>query len=398
LVPAIYFTPFRGIIRPSGRGFMDFESKYFKTIDWVIVCVLIGFGIYSYIGISGASPHLSLEGTQMLWYCIGFVFLTIVLLFDYNHIGNFTYIFYGIGILLLVGVLFTEPINNTTSWYNLGFFSFQPAELMKIITIMTLAKYLSKKVEQEEKPFERLIELIPIFAIIGAPMLLILIQPDLGNAVVFTGILISMMIVGGVKGRHFALFGALAGSFFGFMTYLYQFNQNLFFKIIKSYQWDRFVFWVNPDLDPGGKGFQLKQSLIAIGSGQLMGKGINAGTQARFGWVPVGESDFIFTVIAEELGFLGASLLIFLFFLLVYRMVRIAMDAKDPFGTYLVSGIIGMFVFQIFENIGMTIQLMPITGITLPFISYGGSSLVTNFIIIGLVLNVGMRRKKLMFD
>lgn len=377
---------------------MDFESKYLKTIDWVIVFILIGFGIFSYLGISGASPNLSLEGKQVIWYVIGFIFLAFVLLFDYNLIGNFTYIFYVIGLILLVGVLFTPPINNATSWYNLGFFSFQPAELMKLITIITLAKYLSKKAEQEDEPFQYLFELIPVFALVGVPMLLILIQPDLGNAVVFTGILISMMIVGGVKTKHFALFGAMAGSFFGLMTYLYQFKQDVFFKLIKPYQWNRIVYWLNPELDPVGQGFQLKQSLIAIGSGQLIGKGINAGTQAKFGWVPVGESDFIFTVIAEELGFLGSSLLIFLFFLLIYRMVRIAMDAKDPFGSYLVSGVIGMFVFQIFENIGMTIQLMPITGITLPFVSYGGSSLVTNFIIVGLVLNVGMRRKKLMFD
>ncbi len=377
---------------------MDFESKYLKTIDWMIVFILIGFGIFSYLGISGASPNLSLEGKQVIWYFIGFIFLAFILLFDYNLIGNFTYIFYGIGLILLVGVLFTSPINNATSWYNLGFFSFQPAELMKLITIITIAKYLSKKAEQEDEPFQYLFELIPVFVLIGIPMLLILVQPDLGNAVVFTGILISMMIVGGVRMKHFALFGAMTGSFFGIMTYLYQFNQEVFFKLIKPYQWNRIVYWLNPELDPVGQGFQLKQSLIAIGSGQLIGKGINAGTQAKFGWVPVGESDFIFTVIAEELGFLGSSLLIFLFFLLIYRMVRIAMDAKDPFGSYIVSGVIGMFVFQIFENIGMTIQLMPITGITLPFISYGGSSIVTNFIIVGLVLNVGMRRKKLMFD
>ncbi len=376
---------------------MDFEAKYLKSIDWLIILILVGFGIFSYLGISGASPHLSLEGKQVIWYIIGFVFLAVILLFDYNLIGNLSYVFYFIGLALLVGVLFTPPINNATSWYNLGFFSFQPAELMKIITIMTLAKYLSKRSEQEE-PFSKLYELIPIFAIIGVPMLLILIQPDLGNAVVFTGILMSMMIVGGVKGKHFLLFGTLVASFFGLMIYLYQFKQEIFFKLIKPYQWNRIVYWLNPELDPVGQGFQLKQSLIAIGSGQLLGKGINAGTQAKFGWVPVGESDFIFTVIAEELGFLGGSLLIFLFFFLIYRMVRIALDAKDAFGSYLVSGVIGMFVFQIFENIGMTIQLMPITGITLPFISYGGSSLVTNFMIIGLVLNVGMRRKKLMFD
>jgi rod shape determining protein RodA len=376
---------------------MDFETKYLKNIDWMIVLILIGFGIFSYIGIAGASPDSNLEEKQVIWYIIGFLILGFILLFDYNVVGSFSYLFYGFGLLLLIAVLFTSPVNNATSWFDLGLFSFQPAELMKIITIMTLAKYLAKRAEQEE-PLERFYHLIPVFALTGVPMLLILIQPDLGNAVVFTGILVSMLIVGGIMGRHLLALGALTGSFFAVMTYLYQAHSDLFFKVIKPYQWNRVVYWLNPELDPVGKGFQLQQSLIAIGSGQLTGKGIHGGTQAKFGWVPVGESDFIFTVIAEELGFLGGSLLIFLFFLLIYRMVRIAMDAKDPYGALLVSGVVGMFVFQIFENIGMTIQLMPITGITLPFVSYGGSSLVTNFLIIGLVLNVGMRKKKLMFD
>jgi rod shape determining protein RodA len=375
---------------------MDFQLKYLRCMDWMLILILIGFGIFSYFGISGASAGMQLQGKQLIWYLIGFLFLTFVLLFDYNWIGNCSYFLYGVGLLLLIAVLFTPARNGAHSWFNFGSFLFQPAELVKIITIMALAKYLSKKTEAE-RAFDRIVELIPVFALVGSPMLLILIQPDLGNSVVFTGILLSMMVVGGVKGRQFILFGALASVCFGFMTYLYQFQQDMFFKVIKPYQWNRVVFWLNPDLDPGGDGFQLKQSLIAIGSGQLTGKGFQE-TQAKFGWIPVGESDFIFTVIAEQVGFIGASLLIFLFFLFIYRMIRIALDAKDPFGAYLVTGVVGMFVFQIFENIGMTIQLMPITGITLPFISYGGSSLITNFMIVGLVLNVGMRRKKLMFD
>jgi rod shape determining protein RodA len=375
---------------------MDFQLKYIRWMDWLLVLILIGFGIFSYLGISGASSGMHLQSKQLIWYFIGFLFLSFMLLFDYNWIGNYSYFLYGLGLFLLIAVLFTPARNGAHSWFNFGSFLFQPAELVKIITIMAMAKYLSKKAESEH-PFERIMELVPVFALVGIPMLLVLIQPDLGNSVVFTGILFSMMVAGGVKGRHFLLMGAFTSLFFGFMTYLYQFQQQLFFKVIKPYQWNRVVFWLNPDLDPGGDGFQLKQSLIAIGSGQLKGKGFQE-TQAKFGWIPVGESDFIFTVIAEQVGFIGASLLIFLFFLFVYRMIRIALDAKDPFGSYLVAGVVGMFVFQIFENIGMTIQLMPITGITLPFISYGGSSLITNFMIVGLVLNVGMRRKKLMFD
>lgn len=376
---------------------MDFERKYFKTLDWAIILILFLLGVYSYIGISGATPGSQLEQKQVIWYILGFTVLIVVLLFDYTYIAQFSYILYGIGIIALVAVLFTPAINNANSWFQVGPILIQPAEMVKLFTIMAVAKYLAKH-DEEGKKIESLWQLFPIFFLVGLPLMLIFIQPDLGNALVFTGILASMLVAGGVPVRHFIYLGVFVGSIFAGMALLYQFNQDVFFEIIQPYQWMRIESWLRPELYRRDEGFQLLQSLIAIGSGQLMGKGIGENTQAQNGWIPVGESDFIFTVIAEQLGFLGGSLLIFLFFFMIYRMVRIAMEAKDPYGSYLVSGVIGMFVFQVFENIGMTIQLMPITGITLPFISYGGSSLLTNFVIVALVLNVGMRRKTLMFD
>ncbi|QQE73292.1 rod shape-determining protein RodA [Brevibacillus composti] len=376
---------------------MDLEKRHLKLIDWPILLILVGLCVYSYLGISGSAKGIDGAMKQVLWYGIGFFVLAVSLLFDYRVYYSLAYVFYAIGIILLIGVFQTTPINNTTSWYNLGPVLFQPAEPMKLFTILAAARLLAKQAENPNR-FYYFYQLLPVVLLVAVPLLLILVQPDLGSALVFSAILATMLIVGGIRMRHFLYIVTLVGSFFGTMALLYQYKEDIFFKIIKPYQWDRIVFWLNPDLEAMGKGFQLKQSLIAIGSGQLFGKGINTPTQASFGWVPVGESDFIFTVIAEKLGFIGGGLLMILFFFLIYRMIRIAMEVKDPFGSYVVAGVVGMFTFQVFENIGMTIQLMPITGIPLPFISYGGSSLLTNFLIVGVVLNIGMRKDSLRFD
>ncbi|MED1952561.1 FtsW/RodA/SpoVE family cell cycle protein [Brevibacillus centrosporus] len=376
---------------------MDLEKRHLKTVDWTIIMILVGLGIFSYLGISGSAAGVDKAHQQVVWYIVGFVVLVGILLFDYRLFYNMSYVLYAIGLILLIGVFQTKPINNTTSWYDLGPVLLQPSEPMKLFTILTVARFMAKRAEDPDR-FYYFYKLIPVASLVGVPLLLILVQPDLGTALVYTGMLATMLIVGGIRLKHVVYVGALVGSFFAGMTLLYQYKQEIFFKIIKPYQWDRIIFWMDPDLEAMGRGFQLKQALIAIGSGQLFGKGIDTPTQASFGWVPVGESDFIFTVIAEKLGFMGAGLLMILFFFLIYRMIRIAMEAKDPFGSYVVAGVVGMLTFQIFENIGMTIQLMPITGIPLPFISYGGSSLITNFLIIGVVLNVGMRKDKLRFD
>jgi rod shape determining protein RodA len=378
---------------------MDFDKKYLRDLDWLLILLLLCLGIFSFIGISGATITANYEWKQVVWYAVGFIVLSGVLLFDYNSLGNYAYILYGIGMVLIVGVLFTPLKSGAHSWYQLGVIDFQPSELMKIFVIVTVAKYIAKKDEKEES-IATVKNLLPIFLLVGVPLLLILKQPDLGTGLVFIGILVSMLIVAGLPMRYFVVLGIIAAIFFGSMTYIFKFHNDFFFKhIMKDYQWMRIESWFDP-YNPKYKkeGYQLRQSMTAIGSGQLLGKGINQGTQAKNGWVPVGESDFVFTVIGEELGFIGSSILIFLYFFFIYRMIRIAMEAKDTFGMYIIAGVIGMYVFQVFENIGMTIQLMPITGIPLPFISYGGSSLVTNFFVMGMVLNIGMRKRKLMFE
>lgn len=378
---------------------MDIERRYLKRIDWAILLILVALAAYSYIGISGANAQFGEEKKQLIWYAIGFGAMFAVLLFDYKWIGQLAYGLYGFGIVLLVLVLlFGTETNGAVSWFAFGPVKIQPSEFMKIFLILALARYLTSREEEGDAPLQSASGLLGVFGLVALPIVLILMQPDLGTALVFCGILLSVLLVGGAPLRVFSLLGLIGATGFGLLAFLYAFHSDVFFKIVKPYQFERILAWLNPDYDPLGSGFQLKQSLIAIGSGQLFGRGLNGPTQARYGWVPEGQTDFVFTVIAERLGFLGASVLILLFFLLIYRLVRIGMTCKDPFGAYIVAGIVGMYVFQVFENIGMTIQLMPITGIPLPFLSYGGSSLLTNLVTIGLVLNIHMRRRELIFD
>jgi rod shape determining protein RodA len=372
-------------------------KRYLRHFDWSILIILMGLAFFSYIGIEGANPRYGEETKQLLWYGVGFVAMGLVLFFDYQWLNQFSYIFYGLGILLLIGVLIFGPVtNNTTSWFDVGGVKIQPAEFMKLFIILSVARWFAKRKEKELE-FRAFYQLWPVFLLFGVPFLLIVIQPDLGNAVVLMGIFIPMLIVAGVRLRHFVYLGIIGLMGVATLAFIYLFHRDLFFEIIEEYQWRRITSFLNPQLDVQGAGYQLNQSLIAIGSGTLEGKGFSGETLSNNNWVPYAETDFVFSVIGEKFGFIGGSLLLLLFFLLIYRMIRIAMETENLFGSYVISGIIGLFVFQIFENIGMTIGLMPITGITLPFISYGGSSLLTNMVMIGIVLNIGMRRKKLMF-
>jgi len=375
---------------------MDFSKRYLKLLDYWVLLIIILLGVYSYFGISSAKPDSSYAMRQMIWYGIGFLVLLIMLFIDYEILSHYTYILYGIGMFLLLILLFVAgKTKGIVGWFEFGSVKFQPSELMKIITIITLSTYLHKR---GEKPFERFIDLYPVFLLVGAPLLLILLQPDLGTALVFISITFSMLLVYGVKWRHFAILGGIGSAGIATLVLIYNFKQELFFKIIKEYQWHRLISFIDPSNDPLNTGYQVTQSLISVGSGMLKGVGLHQGLQGRNNWVPEAHTDFIFSVLSEEWGFIGSSLLILLFFLLIYRIIRIGMDSKDLFGTYVAAGLVGMWVFTIFENVGMTISIMPITGIPLPFVSYGGSSILANFISVGLILSIGMRRKTLMFD
>jgi rod shape determining protein RodA len=327
---------------------------------------------------AGIDPYLR---KQLVYMVVGFVVLLLVAVFDYRYLRTFAAFIYG-GII--VGLLIVlSPIGSTqlgaTRWIDLGSFQVQPSELAKIGIIITLAAYLA-----ERKGEVRARDVAVCCAMVAVPAALIFLEPDLGTALVFVAILATLFLVAGAKIRHF-----IALAVVGLVVIV----GSLHFGLVKQYQIDRFTAFLNPRPDVRSIGYNLTQAKIAIASGGIHGKGLEGkNTQTSLNFVPEQHTDFIFTAVGEQLGFLGSATLLGLFALLIWRALRIATMSRDPFGTLLACGIVALWAFQIFVNVGMTMGIMPITGIPLPFISFGGSSLITNFASIGFLLNVHMRR------
>jgi len=376
------------------------KTNVFQRIDFNLIFILFLLAVISLVAIYSSSPgHFY---TQLTWYIIGFVIMMLSLLIDYRRLMDLSWPLYISGVLLLLYVaFFGVEAKGAQSWIQIGnFFRIQPAEFMKIFLVISIAHLVTKWQEkQEEKSLKNDIILTIKIALISIlPFGLIVTQPDLGTAMVIIGMIAVMLIVSGISWRILVLLLILGISVIMGLVFLYFTNIEIFNMIIKQHQLPRIISWLDPEADPKNTGYQLIQSLLAIGSGQLVGKGFTEGSQIQGGWIPEVHTDFIFAVIGEEFGFIGASVLVSVFFILVYRLVQIALSCNDLFGSYVVAGIIGLIVFQVFQNIGMTIGVVPITGIALPFISYGGSALVTNMLAMGIVLNIAMRTKNYMFD
>lgn len=394
------------------KGFaMNTEKNTQQRIDYILLFILFLLAIASSVAIISAQPtlpeklrNINFAAQQWQWYVIGSVAIAVTMIVDYDRFKQIAWYLYGFGIVLLLGLEFNIPsslvqtIKGATSWYKLpGIGNFQPSELMKIFLILVLSQII---VNHREKYVQSSIKLDLI--LLGklsvttlAPLLLLVKQPDMGMSMVFMSIFASMLIVSGIRWR---ILLAITMAFLVTVTALVYtfFAFPVFFKehILDDYQLNRFYGWLAPYEHSNAQGFQLIKSLLAIGSGELSGKGY---LQTEV-FLPESHTDFIFAIIAEQFGFIGASVVIALFFLLIYRMIHIALECNDPYGSYLSAGVIGMITFQVFQNIGMTIGLLPITGLPLPFISYGGSSLATYMLAIGIILNVRSRTKKYLFD
>jgi rod shape determining protein RodA len=305
-----------------------------------------------------------------------------VSLLDYRRLQAWAPVVFGV-VVLVLGLVLT-PLGSATnaaqSWFELGVYQVQPSEYAKVAMIVVLAAVFGSR---REAPGLR--QLAAGLAAVAVVCGLILLQPDFGTFMVFVPILFGVLLVGGVPLRWLLVL-ALVGS----VGVVGMFKLNM----LKEYQKERLTAFIDPSADPDGRGYtyNARQALIAIGSGGVTGKGYLRGTQTNLQYVPEQKTDFIFTVVGEELGFAGAMLLLGLLGLLAWRGLRIAATARDPFGALIAAGVVSMLVFQAFVNIGMTIGIMPITGIPLPFVSYGGSSLVATFLAVGLLENVHMRR------
>lgn len=360
------------------------DKNIYKEIDVPLIVitlclVLIGL-ITLYSGTLQNGPNVLTK--QMVWALIGFTVMFIVVLPDYMYIERMGYVIYGGAILLLIAVLvFGRPIAGSQRWLELGPFTIQPSEFTKIAFIIVMARYFSdKSLEKSGLTFR---ELIKPTLLLLLPFLLIAKEPDLGTALVMALIFCSIMVV--IKLSRVTTV-VLAIAFAAFMP--------IAWGLLKDYQKARIMSFIDPSRDPFGSGYHVLQSKIAIGSGGLTGKGFLENTQGTLMFLPEHHTDFIFPIFAEEWGLIGTTILVFLFFSLIVSTLHTAKTSKDKFGFIVCLGVASMFFWHTLINIGMVMGLMPVVGVPLPFLSYGGSFLVSSLIAVGLVLNINLRRYK----
>lgn len=334
---------------------------------------------------AGLDPQYYLK-RHVINIAIGVVLAYGVTVIDYRLLRVYTPIFWGLSILGLVVVLIPgvgSTVNGARAWIALpGGFQIQPAELAKISIIIAMSMLLSERSHDSDEPSSR--DVLQALMVAGLPVLLIIVQPDMGTSIIIGASVVTIIAVSGAPSRWVAglLILAALGAFVATQT-----------GMISQYQLNRIQTFVDPTADAQGAGYQLRQARITVGSGGLIGTGLFNGPQTNGRFVPEQQTDFIFTVAGEELGFLGCGLIIFLYLLILMRAFAIARRTNDPFGRLVVTGVIAWFAFQIFENIGMTLGLMPMTGVPLPFLSYGGSSMFATLIGLGLLQNVHARSK-----
>jgi rod shape determining protein RodA len=323
-------------------------------------------------------PGLGIVHKQILWIAIGIGLMCVFLFVDYHVLFDAAPILYGIGIVLLIYLLAWGKLTaNVKSWIHLGGFQFQPSEFMKIFTALMLARFF----DRHEMVYLNLRLFAQAMAIIALPVGLIIIQPDFGTAATFFPLVAVAMYFGGIRWRVWVV-----------AIIILLIALPLGWTLLKGYQKDRIVTFLNPDRDPLGRGYQVTQAKIAIGSGGIHGKGFKQGTQAKLEFLPARHTDFIFAVLGEEWGFIGVTIVLGLYLFLIVQALTFAKHARDRGGTFLAICLISFFVFHVLINVSMQIGVLPTTGIPLPLISYGGSSTMMFFMAIGLMLNVDKRR------
>lgn len=388
---------------------MENKRNFANRFDWTLAFILLTFLVISLFAIASAQTSgqygINYVPKQLQWYVICAVIIGIVMFFEPDQYKKMSWYMYGAGIFLLVLLIFMpegtgqigERINGAKSWFKTPLGNMQPSEFMKTFYILALARLISK--HNEVYAFRSVktdfILLGKIAVTLLLPLALIMKQPDLGSALVFFAITAAIVIVAGISWKIILptfLGSAIVG---GTLLWMALFMQGFLEKAFgfKPYQFARIYSWLDPYSYSSSDGYHLITSLNAIGSGEIFGKGF----KGREVYVAENHTDFIFTVIGEEWGFIGASFVVCLFFLLIYHLTKTTLLLKDPFSTYVCAGIIAMITFHVLENIGMTIQLLPITGIPLPFISYGGSSLMGNSLAIGLVFSMRFHYRTYMF-
>lgn len=366
------------------------NRSLFKNIEWKVLFTLIILLIIGLVALFSATKNSNYDEfkKQIIWIAISIPISYIIITIDYKNIVKFWYVFYLLFIILLVAVLFTKPINGARSWFKIGSQLFQPSEFMKIVSIITMAQLICIIKQRYGNDAINKPLLLLVFLVVSLiPVALIILQPDYGTAIGYMLAIVLMLFIAGIKKRYII---AAALILVISLPLLYIF-------VLPSHAKARINVFLNPELDAKGAGYNAIQSKLAIGSGQILGQGLFKGNQTQLGFLYPKTTDFIYPVVCEEMGFIMGATVILTYVFLITKSVYIAKTARDTLGSYIAIGIVGILLFHFVENIGMTIGLLPITGVPLPFISYGGSSLLTNIIMISLIINISGRRKKVLY-
>ncbi len=357
----------------------------YRDFDWVLLGFVMLLSVVSVLEIKSATLHTKFHGfetKQLGFLAVGLLLMFLMSLIDYHRLLDIVPWAYGVSIVSLVAVkLVGQKVLGARRWINLGGgVHFQPSEWVKLVLIIAVARYFWNLGGRELSWRD----IGKGFALVCIPMGLVLIQPDLGTSLTYLPILICGLFLGGIRFKQAAIL-VLVFAILGGVAWKSG-------KFLKPYQKARLTAFIDPDSDPRGSGYQIRQSLIAVGSGGIWGKGANKGTQTQGDFLPIPYTDFIFAAFSEEHGFVGALGVLLLYFLILMRLIQNAQTASDLPGAFIVMGIVSVIVFQIAVNVGMVVGLMPVTGIPLPLMSYGGSSILFSFLALGIVMNVRMNR------
>lgn len=359
-------------------------SRYisFRDFDWVLllfVLLICGLGVMEIYSATFATKFAGAHVKQIYWIIGGLVAMFILSFVNYHVLlGNAHWMYLAALASLIAVRLFGKKYLGARRWIQIGGNHFQPSEWVKLILILAVAKYFAEEKSNEADGMD----MVKVGLLVGLPFLLVLAQPDLGTALTYLPVAIMGFFLGGMKLRHAAVI-VLCLALVAPIAWL---------KVMKPYQRDRLTSFMDPEADPQKKGYQVLQSLVAVGSGGLTGKGMRNGSQTQGSFLPIPQTDFIFAAFSEEHGFVGAICLLLLYFFVLLRLIHDAQTAPDRAGTFIVMGVVAVLTFHILVNVGMVVGFMPVTGIPLPLMSYGGSSVLFMFLAIGIVMNVRMRR------
>jgi rod shape determining protein RodA len=369
-----------------------FKARFRKNFDWIlfgVMLLLVAIGLlviwsttFKATTVTGTSAVVH----QAIFAIVGLVVFFFIARSDYRAWSKVTPWLYGFMVTTLLAVLVvSHAVLGAQRWINLGFFQFQPSEFAKLVLIIVLARFFADHYDQLQQPKYLLMSL----GYLVVPVALVMKQPDLGTALVLVAIWLAMALVSRVRKLHLLILGGIGLALVP-----------LALKTLKPFQLARLQTFVNPTADPLHTGYNAVQSMITVGSGQILGRGLEAGSQSQLNFLPslAQQTDFIFAVLNEKLGFVGGALLLILFGVLLFRGVKIAYTAQDRFGMFLAVGVVAMILFHVFINAGMNMGIAPVTGIPLPFVSYGGTALIIGMAALGLLESIALRRKKLQFE